>query len=216
MAPLNCKLEAIKLMHKHLDGDITNEEEQQLIAHLEDCEGCQQHFRELKRTITLIQSTERFEAPTDFTMNVMQNLPTEKKRVKYTRWFRMHPMITAAAIFLILMISGSFFTWEEENQLVVSKQDNLVIEGDTVIVPEGEVIEGDLLVKNGNLLIYGTVDGNVTLVNGELVEEGDLLDNSELMASVGEINGEFETVDRAFDWLWYELRNFAKTLFSFE
>lgn len=212
---MKCKPEAVRLMHKHLDGDISTEEEQQLIAHLEDCESCQEHFRELKRTITLVQSAERFEAPADFSAKVMQNLPNEKKLVKYTRWFKMHPMITAAAIFFLLMFTGTIFAWDQGNQLVVSKQENLVIEGDTVIVPEGEVVEGDLLVKNGNLIINGTVDGNVTLVNGELIEENPL-DNSGLMASVGEINGEFETVDRVFDWVWFQLKNFARTIFSLE
>ncbi|MCM3742042.1 anti-sigma-W factor RsiW [Oceanobacillus luteolus] len=211
---MKCNPEIVGLMHKHLDGDISNEEERQLSMHLEDCESCQEHFRELKRTITLIQSAERFEAPANFTANVMRNLPTEKKRVKYTRWFKMHPMLTAAAIFFILMFSGVFFTWEQENQLVVSKQENLVIEGDTVIVPEGEVVEGDLLVKNGNLIIKGTVDGDVTLINGKLIDD-DPLDNSGLMASVGEINGEFETVDKVFDWIWYQLKNFAKSIFDF-
>lgn len=212
---MKCNAETVGLMHKYLDGDITTEEEQKLKYHLEDCEACQGHFRELKRTITLIQSAERFEAPVNFTANVMKNLPTEKKRVKYSRWFKMHPMLTAAAIFFILMFTGVFFAWDQDNQLVVSKQENLIIEGDTVIVPEGEVVEGDLLVKNGNLIIHGTVDGNVTLVNGELIDD-DPLDNSGLMASVGEINGEFESVDQAFDWIWYKLKDFAKKVFSFE
>ena len=215
MVPLKCNADTVGLMHKYLDGDITTEEEQKLKYHLEDCEACQGHFRELKRTITLIQSAERFEAPVNFTANVMKNLPTEKKRVKYSRWFKMHPMLTAAAIFFILMFTGVFFAWDQDNQLVVSKQENLIIEGDTVIVPEGEVVEGDLLVKNGNLIIHGTVDGNVTLVNGELIDD-DPLDNSGLMASVGEINGEFESVDQAFDWVWYKLKDFAKKVFSFE
>lgn len=212
---MKCNAETIGLMHKYLDGDITTEEEQQLKYHLEDCEACQEHFRELKRTLTLIQSAERFEAPTNFTANVMKNLPTEKRQVKYLRWFKMHPMLTAAAVFFILMFTGVFFTWEQDNQLVVSKQENLIIEGDTVIVPEGEVVEGDLLVKNGNLIINGTVDGNVTLVNGKLIDD-DPLDNRGLMASVGEINGEFESVDQTFDWILYKLKGFAKKVFSFE
>ncbi|MHA6253165.1 anti-sigma-W factor RsiW [Oceanobacillus sp. CAU 1775] len=211
---MKCKPEMVHLMHKYLDGDLIKAEEVELQRHLEDCEDCQQHFHELKRTVTLIQSAERFEAPANFTANVMQNIPTEKKRVRYLRWFKMHPMLTAAAIFLVLMLTGAMTSFEQDNQLVVSKQDNLIIEGDTVIVPEGEVVEGDLLVKNGNLIIYGTVDGNVTLVNGKLIEDNPL-DNSGLMASVGEVNGEFETVDRVFEWIWYKVKSFAKTVFSF-
>src|SRR5699024_6983352 len=201
-------------MHKYLDKDLMKEDETRLQRHLVDCEACQQHFHELKRTITLIQSAERFEAPANFTANVMQSLPTEKKAVRYTRWFKMHPMLTAAVICFVLMLGGLLYSWDQDNQLVVSKQENLIVEGDTVIVPEGEVVEGDLLVKNGNLIIYGTVDGDVTLVNGQLIEENPL-DSSGLMASVGEVNGEFETVDRMFEWVWYKIKSFARTVFSF-
>lgn len=211
---MKCNPEAVQLMHKYLDGDLVKEEEVGLSEHLEDCVPCQQHFHELKRTITLIKSAEHFEAPVNFTASVMNSLPTEKKRVKYLRWFKMHPMVTAAAIFFILMFSGVFTSWNQDNQLVVSKQDNLVIEGDTVIVPEGEIVKGDLLVKNGNLIIKGTVDGDVTLVNGKLIEDNPL-DSGGLMASVGEVNGEFETVDKMFDWIWYQIKSFTKTIFSF-
>lgn len=212
---MKCNPEAVQLMHKYLDGELTKIEEMQLKMHLEDCEVCQQHFHELKRTITLIQSAEHLEAPANFTTNVMKNLPTEKKRIRYLRWFKMHPMLTAAAIFFVLMFTGVLSSWDQGNELVVSKQDNLVIEGDTVIVPKGEIVEGDLLVKNGNLIIYGTVDGNVTLVNGKLIE-GNPLDGSGLMASVGEVNGEFETINQIFDWVWYKTKNFARNLFSFD
>lgn len=215
MVSLKCNPEAVQLMHKYLDGDLIKTEEMQLKRHLEDCEACQQHFHELKRTITLIQSAEHLEAPANFTTNVMKNLPTEKKRIRYLRWFKMHPMLTAAAIFFVLMFTGVLSSWDQGNELVVSKQENLVIEGDTVIVPKGEIVEGDLLVKNGNLIIYGTVDGNVTLVNGKLIEDNPL-DGSGLMASVGEVNGEFETINQIFDWVWYKTKNFARNIFSLD
>lgn len=212
---MKCSTEAIQLMHEYLDGALRGSQEKQLRDHLEQCDACQQHFHELNRTITLIKSADHVEVPPEFTKNVMMNLPTEKKRVKYLRWFKMHPVMTAAAIFFILMFTGMFTAWDEDNELVVSKQDNLLIEGDTVIVPAGEVVEGDLLVKNGNLIIHGTVEGDVTLVNGELLEGNQLLESEGLMASAGEVHGEFETVNKWFDWVWYKVKNFAKTLFTF-
>lgn len=201
-------------MHKYLDGDLTKEEEKGLIAHLEDCTECQTHFHELKRTITFIKSVETISAPAHFTQQVMQNLPTEKKRVKYARWFKLHPIFTAAAIFFIFMFAGVFSAWHQDTKLVVSKQDNLIIEGDTVIVPKGVTVKGDLVVKNGNLDIQGTVDGNVTLINGKLVQDD--LNGEGLMASVGEVNGEFETVDEIFEWIWYNIKRLFKSVFSFE
>ncbi|MFD1173910.1 anti-sigma-W factor RsiW [Oceanobacillus picturae] len=210
---MDCNHEASKLMHQYLDGDLSNEEEKKLRLHLEECEDCQKHFRELKRTITLLQSTENIEAPANFTTNVMKKLPTEKKRLKYGRWFKAHPIITAAAIFLVFMMSGIFSSWNQDSELVVSKQENLVIEGDTVIVPEDVTVEGDLLVKNGNLVIKGTIDGNVTLINGKLIENP--IESEGLMASVGNVNGELKHVDQVFEWIWYNLKNFFRSIFAF-
>jgi anti-sigma factor RsiW len=200
-------------MHQYLDGGLPTEEENKLRLHLEDCEACQQHFHELKRTITLIQSAESVTAPEGFTANVMNNLPAEKKRMKYMRWFKAHPVITAAAIFFILMVGGMLSMWNQNTELVVSKEEDLVIDGDTVIVPPDVVVEGDLVVRNGDLIISGTVEGNVTIINGELID--DPLENETLMASVGEINGEIKQVDRAFEWMWYQIKNFFRSLFTF-
>jgi anti-sigma factor RsiW len=212
---LDCNKEALELMHKHLDGDITREEESQLKNHLEGCEECQAHLHELKRTITLIQSTEKVTAPDNFANKVMQNLPVEKKHVRYMRWFKMHPIVTAAAIFFIFMMTGLLSAWEEGSKLTVSNPENLIIEGDMVIVPEGVTVDGDLMVQNGNLKIDGTVNGNVILINGKLVQD-EGLDGKNLMASAGEINGELKEVDRIFEWVWYNIQDLFKGIFSVE
>lgn len=212
---MNCNSESTRLMHKYLDGELNQQEEEKLRQHLEGCEICQKHFHELKRTITLIQSAEHIPTPAGFTSNVMQKLPTEKRRIKYTRWFKSHPILTAAAIFFVLMISGVFSAWNQDSQLVVSKQENLVIKGDTVIVPEGVTVPGDLLVKNGNLIVEGTIDGNVTIVNGKLMKE-QTVEGEGLMASVGEVNGELKQLDQVFEWIWYNIKGLFKGVFSLD
>lgn len=209
---MNCSKEAIPLMHKYLDGNLLKREEDKLRVHLEACETCQKHFHELNRTITLVQSAGQINAPDDFTANVMQKLPAEKKSIKYTRWFKTHPVLTSAAIFVIFMFSGIVSTWNQDNELVVSKQENLEIRGDTVIVPEGVTVSGDLVVKNGDLRIDGTVDGDVRLVNGELIDE-DTIEETELMASAGDVNGELQHVDKMFEWLWFHLKDLAENIF---
>ncbi|GAA0414216.1 anti-sigma factor [Agaribacter marinus] len=209
---MKCNNEAVELMHKYLDGDITKEQEQTLSQHLESCDACQRHFHELKRTITFIQSAEQIKAPANFTATVMEKLPTEKKRIKYTRWFKAHPMLTAAAIFFVFMLSGMLSVWNQDSELVVSKQEDLVINGDTVIVPQDVTVDGDLLVKNGNLIINGTIDGNVTLINGKLIEEP--IEGEGLMASVGEVNGELKHVDQVFEWIWYSIKQLFQSVFA--
>src|SRR5699024_4481228 len=98
-------------MHTYLDGDLTKEEEAHLLYHLQSCEACQRHFHELKRTITTIQYAEQIDVPNDFTKNVMSRLPQEKRRAKYMRWLKAHPVMTAAAVFFILLISSVSSLW---------------------------------------------------------------------------------------------------------
>ncbi|WP_343042309.1 zf-HC2 domain-containing protein [Ornithinibacillus caprae] len=214
MIHLKCDKDVVNLMHGYLDDDLTKEDETKLRNHLEDCEACQKHFHELKRSITLLKSVEQVKAPENFTKQVMQNLPTEKKHKKYVRWFKMHPVVTAAAIFFVLMFSGLFTAWEQDSQLTVSKQEDIIIKGDTVIVPEGVTVEGDLVVKNGNLKIEGTVEGDVTLINGKLLKKEESMNGDVLLASAGDINGEFKQVNQIFDWILYHLNNFFKSIFS--
>ena len=209
---MNCDKEAIMLVHKYFDSDLTKIEGISLRRHLESCVACQKHFHELKRTITWVQSAERIHAPEGFTESVMDKLPKEKRRVGYMRWFKAHPVVTAAAIFFVFMFSSVLSAWNQGNELVVSKQEDLIIAGDTVIVPDGVTVSGDLVVKNGNLRIDGTVDGNVTLIHGNLIDGP--IDGKGLMASVDGVNGEFEEVDQIFEWMWYHLKEVFESIFS--
>ncbi|MCA1032942.1 anti-sigma factor [Bacillus timonensis] len=187
--------EAVTYMHMYLDEDITLEEKDTLKEHLQTCETCSHHFQELKKSIALVQSTSHIQAPDNFTLNVMKNLPKEKKTTSFNRWFRNHPLLTAAAVFMILM-AGSFFSmWNGDQEFSVTKNNRLVIENNTVIVPEGERVEGDIVVKNGKIRIEGEVVGNVTIINGE-----------KYLASAGEVTGNITEVNEAFEWLWYKLK----------
>lgn len=193
---MNCsEKDMIELIYNYLDEDISEEDEKLLREHLQACESCNQHFHELKKTIALVQSTSHISAPSDFTLKVMQNLPKEKRTVSIKRWFRGHPMLTAASLFLLLMAGSLFSTWNENEQFSVSKQPNLIVENNTVIVPEGETVKGDVVVKNGKILIEGSVDGNVTVINGE-----------NYMASAENVTGEITEINQMFEWLWYHIK----------
>ncbi|GGM39253.1 anti-sigma-W factor RsiW [Paraliobacillus quinghaiensis] len=200
---MSCNKEIIKLMHKYLDEELSITEEKKLRSHLQSCQGCQDHFRELTRTVALLKSSSNMQPSTSFTANVMSNLPKEKKHLSYIRWFKSHSFITAAAIFFLFMLGSIFSIWDEDGQLSVSKDHNVIINDYTVIVPEGVIIDGDLVVKNGDLKIDGAVNGNVTLINGE-----------HLMASAGNISGEIEQVNQVFEWMWYHLKRIGKSVFD--
>ncbi|MYL21866.1 anti-sigma factor [Halobacillus litoralis] len=214
---MNCRKEAITLMHKYLDGELNKEEERRLRDHLQSCPSCQSHFHELKRTTTLITNTSPASAPPRFTANVMNNLPKQKKRRNYIRRLQQHPILTAAAVFFILMFSGIFTAWNQDQQVTVSKQENLEIREHTVIVPDGVTVKGDLVVRNGDLRIDGAVDGNVTIINGDILE-GTTEDpgSGELnRADLRAYSGELTEVNQMYEWVWYHTKQTVSDIFSF-
>lgn len=201
---MKCPAEMVLYMHEYLDDEISAEEEKVLREHLQSCKDCLEHFHELRKTIALVQSTSHIQAPSNFTASVMAKLPKEKRKVGFQRWIRQHPLFTAASLFLVLMMGSLFSTWEEDHQFSVSKQPNLLVRNDTVIVPEGEVVKGDVVVKNGKLQIEGQVEGDVTVINGEVIN------GKQYLASAGQVTGEIKEVNALFDWMWYHIKKTAK------
>lgn len=196
---MKCPEQVFDYMHEYLDDEITEEHEKILREHLQSCSDCQGYFRELNKAIALVQSTSHIQAPDDFTSKVMAGLPKEKKKTEVQRWFRSHPLLTAASLFLALMTASILSTWNEDHQFSVSKQPNLIVENDTVIVPEGEVVKGDVVVRNGKVKVEGEVQGNLTVINGE-----------RYMASAGNVTGEVTEVNEIFEWIWYHIKNTVK------
>ncbi len=190
-------------MHEYLDEEIDEHDEQLLKKHLQTCPKCQNYFHELEKAIALVQSTSHIQAPSNFTENVMARLPKERKRVGVNRWFRHHPLLTAASLFIILMTGSLLSTWNKDHEFSVTKQPDLVVHNNTVIVPEGKVIKGDITVRNGDLQVEGKVEGDVTVINGE-----------NYMASAGNVTGEIKVVNEVFDWIWYHIKKTSKELIS--
>lgn len=188
-----CPQYIVDYMHEYLDGDISREHEQQLKKHLQECSDCRQHMHELSDTIAFVKSAAHITAPPHFEDKVMKRLPKGKNRVGVQKWFRRHPIVVAAAVFFLFM-SATMLSNYSNDEFSVTKQPNLIVDGQTVIVPEGEVVKGDIIVKNGDLVIEGEVDGNVIVINGEY------------MASTSVVTGEIEEIDQVFEWLWYETK----------
>lgn len=196
-----CPEHIVDSMHAYLDGDISRDEEQQLKDHLACCASCKELMDGLNESILLIEAAKPIEAPAGFVEGVMKRLPKEKSEVGFQRWFRRHPVLTAAAMFLLLMSASLVSSFGNDQQFSVTKQPNLVIDGEKVVVPKGEVINGDIVVKNGDLHVEGEVIGNITVING-----------SKYMASTAIVTGTSEEIDRVFDWLWYKIKTTVKSI----
>lgn len=188
----------IAYMHEFLDEEISVEDEKELKKHLLQCADCQTHFHELEKSIALIKGIVNLKTSEDFTNKVMSKLPKEKRKIGVQRWFSQHPIFTAASLFLVFMMGSVVSTWNTEKDLSVTKQPNLIVQNDTVIVPEGEVVKGDVIVRNGTIRIEGQVDGNVTVINGK-----------KYMAAAGEVTGEIRELDAFFEWVWYNMKKTA-------
>ncbi len=135
----------------------------------------------------------------------MAQLPKEKKQVGAKRWFKQHPLLTAASLFLLLMTGSIFASFNEDQRFAVTKQPNLIVDGERVIVPAGKTVEGDVVVQNGDIFIKGQVNGNVTVINGE-----------KYMAAAGKVTGQIEEIDQAFEWLWYKIKDIGKSIVSIQ
>lgn len=193
----------IEYMHEFLDDDILPEREAELREHLKHCADCRLHFNELRKAVALVQSTSHIQAPAGFTQSVMMKLPKEKKKNGLKRLLGRHPILVAAAVFMILMTTSLVSAWNEDDQFAVTMDENIIVQDNTAIVPEGKVVKGDIVVRNGDIRIEGTVEGNVTIINGE-----------KYMAKAGQVTGEIEEINMVFDWIWHHIKSFFKDVFS--
>jgi anti-sigma factor RsiW len=200
---MECPSNIVELMHNYLDEDISPQDEMILREHVNQCPKCNHHFTDLKKTVAFIQHSSHLIPSNDFTAKVMARLPKEKKAVRLGRWFRNHPLITAASLFFALMIGSLFTAWSGEQQFSVSKRENLIIKDNTVLVPEGKVVKGDIVVRNGSITIEGKVEGNVTVIHGE-----------KHLASAGQVTGEIEEINEIFDWIWYNTKKVVKDVYK--
>jgi anti-sigma factor RsiW len=193
---LRCSDEVIQLMHEYLDEEISPANEKKLFDHLNSCTDCHVYFQQLNDAVAFIQkSTTNIQAPENFTASVMAKLPQEGKKMRLTGWMKVHPFLTAASLFFVLMAASLISSWQKDQAFSVTNQANLIVQGNKVIVPKGEVVKGDIIVKNGELTIEGEVQGDVTVINGE-----------HYLASAGHVTGDIEEINKVFDWLWYQMK----------
>lgn len=191
--------EAIKLMHAYLDDDIDEYSHHELLLHIKTCQACKLHFNELKMTDNLLKQLPQKRSSNDCIEKVLQQIPNKSKEFRVKKWLKRYPYVVAASIFLFLFsVSMASYMAPNNDQfrIVSGDRTNLVINGNEVIVPEGQEILGDLVIENGNLKIKGEVKGNVTVINGEI-----------LMASASQVDGHTKQVDQIFEKLWYQIKS---------
>ncbi|WP_219834298.1 anti-sigma factor [Paenibacillus sp. R14(2021)] len=205
---MNCNV-AIMLMHDYLDDELPPGDLSELKTHLEICPSCRSRLEQLERTEALTHKMmdSRIVITADqssqLTDRIMRALPVKRRRAGFARWVRNHPAVSVAAVFVLVMFSSFLAMWQQDNDLTVRGADlaEVVIEGDTVTVPPGAHVKGDLTIENGKANVLGDVDGDVTVISGSLYE-----------ASTAHVSGEVKQIDQALDWFWYKVTHSISSL----
>ena len=196
---MNCD-NAISLIHEYLDGDIEEDKKETLKQHLETCSECAVLYEEFTLSESILKNVPIPQPSEDLSEQIMAKLSVNKvKKSRTSSWFqlvRRHPAITAAAIFLIMMML-SLLTLGGQGQEFAIKGDDLEqveIRGNEVIVPEGTTVNGNLVVENGSIRVEGRVQGDVTVVDGSFQ-----------LASTAAVTGKVTHINQWIDRLWYTL-----------
>ncbi|QJC50706.1 anti-sigma factor [Paenibacillus albicereus] len=207
---MNCNV-AIVWMHDYIDGELPREDSLTLKQHLLSCPGCRARFEQLEKTEALLSSVmaePKGQAMTPaasaaLTDKILKQIPPPARHRDWTGWIRRHPAVTAAAVFVVVMLASLSPTVNNGSELIVRGDDlkQVVIDGHTVIVPEGVKILGNLTVENGTADVRGDVEGSVTVIDGSL-----------LTASTAHIAGQSRMIDQLLDRFWYKVtQSFGNT-----
>ncbi|MGN7454217.1 zf-HC2 domain-containing protein [Paenibacillus pasadenensis] len=207
---MNCNV-AIVWMHDYIDGELPREDCLTLKQHLLSCPACRARFEQLEKTealLTSVMAEPKGQAMTPaasaaLTDKILKQIPPPARHRDWTGWIRRHPAVTAAAVFVVVMLASLAPTVNNGSELIVRGDDlkQVVIDGHTVIVPEGVKIYGNLTVENGTADVRGDVEGSVTVIDGSL-----------LTASTAHIAGQSRMIDQLLDRFWYKVtQSFGST-----
>ncbi|CAG7657148.1 zf-HC2 domain-containing protein [Paenibacillus allorhizosphaerae] len=188
--------EALPLLHEYLDGSLQGRDSAALKQHLLGCAECRKRLQQFEKMEALISAKTPSEVPEGLTERIMQALPPVKRHNPFYRWVRKHPAVSVAAVFFLVMFSSFVSVWNDDQELLVKGSDleSVVIKGNTVYVPAGATVSGDLTVENGITQVDGDIKGSLIVIDGSVN-----------LASTAHISGQVKTIDEAFSWLWYKM-----------
>ena len=98
------------LLSAFVDGELTEEENAEVLTHVSECEECRRLLDELTALHAAFGGLEEVEPPADFAETVMGAIRAEKaavrpRREKRSMWHRWAPMAACAALVLLAALS---------------------------------------------------------------------------------------------------------------
>ncbi|UOF91939.1 hypothetical protein LSG31_06780 [Fodinisporobacter ferrooxydans] len=193
-----CK-DAQAVMHDLLD-QTNSQPDEEFMEHMQICPACDRHMQMLTHTIGAVRGLEWLEAPQSITWNVMRQISHNfgNRRSWMFRWHMREGIVIAACICLAF-IGGVW--WAEPGQFSVldaAPDARLSIVHNQVIIPTGMVYRGNLTISNGDVIVHGKVDGNVTALNGHVI----LASGAAIRGHTEEIHAFWQTTQYYFGKMW--------------
>jgi hypothetical protein len=203
---MSCQDERYEQIHRYLDEELSPEEAAEFKAHLTACAACRIDFEELHEAQRRLQHLEWVKAPHLFTESLLDRLDSSpiRKRRNWRVPLMKYSGIAAAA--MLVLGTGIMVAQPNDFTLQAQNTSGLIVADGKVIVPEGSVYNGDLLIQNGDIEVRGKVNGNVTAYNGRVYR-----------AASADISGETAEVDQLLEkivfygkQLWTDVKAMAQ------
>ena len=183
---MDCR-RARRAIQEYLDGEASEEDRQELSAHLEHCPGCKDHFQEMSALTGRLASLAMVDPGSGFVRDVMKRVAVEKRiaaekrapqevpdertggfkwMVAVLAWAKgaavMAVVIFAFGMLSLFLPSGS----TQARVLSTDPKAYVLVAGRDVQVPPTSTVHGNLTVVDGNLVIWGKVEGDVRIIRG--------------------------------------------------
>ncbi|SEQ34809.1 hypothetical protein [Piscibacillus halophilus] len=201
-------------LHRLLNSELTHDEENCLKHHLMECKECQTHYQELKKVDHQLLEIEDVQIPNDLKQNILNQLPKDSKTKKFSKSVKEHPLISAAVVFFIMLFASTLSSFHSNQQMSLSKHEDVITEGDRVIIPKSAIIEGDFIVRNAEVVLEGKVKGNLTLVNSQIVDSHNHHD-MQVASWSHHVDGKVVEIDQYFAWMYHKVEHEFKNFLSF-
>ncbi|MDP2857362.1 MAG: zf-HC2 domain-containing protein [Bacillota bacterium] len=217
---MDCR-RARRAIQEYLDGEASEEESQELSAHLEQCPGCKDHFREMSALTGSLASLALVDPGSGFVRDVMKRVAVEKRiatgnRVTHEvpaekatgfKWmvvvlaWAKGAAVMAVVIFAFGMLS--LFVPSGSTQARVLSTDPkayVLVAGRDVQVPPTSTVHGNLTIVDGNLVIWGKVEGDVRVIRGTVKSSSGALVGGRIVVIDSPLAQAKDAVLGACDW----------------
>ncbi len=98
---MDCK-RAKEIIDFYIDGEITQEEKDQLEEHLKTCISCSRYYEDILKLHNILENKEYLEPREGFTQKVISNLP---QRRRFFSWFPKPVLVGALSLAIILLLA---------------------------------------------------------------------------------------------------------------